>query len=654
MPRSRSLSSAALGIFLPVLALTFSLAAPLGAADFPPVRQQDRALESVSDWPDAPAVVLYRNGRFTMMGALASESYSSLVVEGRIKLLTDEGRNHGEVVVHHSDFVRLVSFEGRTVLPDGREVALPEDALFRETVTGEKSWYQTTATFPALEPGAILDYRYELRFELVSTLEPWYFQDAIPTLHSEITYYVPGHVSAQPWGKATFGRQFQSSQQRTARGTELKVWMDELPAIPDEPETLPFEDLSSSFLLLPTMMTEAGTRFLLFENWKSACDLADYPYRELRRRDGRVRSRAKAIVREVGRDREDRARAVFAFVRDEIGTVDLPGVVPSLGESLDDLLRGRRADVAGKGLMLEAMLDAAGLDPELVWAADRRFGVIDTSVANPNWFESVLVRLELGGREIFLDPASPAHGFGYLRPDLEGMEAVVYSRRKPRVIRLPTRSHETNARRATLDLALDAEGRVSGSGSLVFEGHYGAGWFRREPTAAGREESLTEYLGESFPGFEVSEVTVTGDLDAARVETTWTLEQREEEVLGDQATLSPSRPLGPIAQRFTLAPSERATPVLLAFADRDRVEVTVTWPDGWSAEVVPEAVAFESEAGRFVTEIERDPEARSLRYRRTFDTVEREFAGWNPYLALRKLYTAASESDDRDLVLVRQ
>lgn len=633
--------------------LALALAGPAGAADFPPVREADLALESVPDWPDAPAVVLYERGRFTMMGALASESYSSLVVEGRIKLLTEEGRDHGEVVVQHSDFVRLVGFEGRTVLPDGREVPLSEEHLYRETVTGDKKWYQTTATFPAVEPGAILDYRYEVRFELVTNLEPWYFQKAIPTLHSEITYYVPGHVSAQPWGKATFGGQFQTSQQRTARGTELKVWMDDLPAIPHEPESLPFEDLSSSFLLLPTMMTEGGTRFLLFEDWKSACDLADYPYREMRRRDGQTRSRGKALARDAGRDPEARARAVFAFVRDEIGTIDLPGVAPSLGESLDDLLRERRADLAGKGLMLEAMLDAAGLDPELVWAADRRFGRIDPSVANPNWFEAVLVRLELGGREVFLDPESPAHAFGYLRPDLEGMGALVYSRRNPRVIRLPAAPHEANARRATLELVVDAEGRVTGSGSLVFEGHHGADWFRREPTAAGRREALTESLEEDFPGFEVSEVEAEGDLEASRLAVTWTLAQREEEVLGDQATLVPSRPLGPVAQRFTLAPVERATPVLLRFADRDVVELSVTWPEGWVAEVLPEAVAFESAAGSFATEIERDPEERRLRVRRTFDIVEREHTGWDAYLALRKLYAAASESDARELVLVR-
>lgn len=519
-------------------------------------------------------------------------------------------------------------------------------------MTGRKSWYLTKAAFPAVEPGAILDYRYELRYETVSDLSPWYFQSEIPTLHSEVTFYVPTHVSARPWGKATFGRQFRSSQQRTAQGTELKVWMDDLPAIPNEPASLPFEDLSSSFLLLPTMMDVAGSRYLLFEDWKSACNLTDYVYREVRRRDGETRRRGKEIARAAGGDPEARARSIFAFVRDEIGTVDLPGVSPKVGESLDAMVREQRADVAGKALVLEAMLDAAGLGPELVWAADRRFGVVDASVPNPNWFEAVLVRLELDGREVFLDPSDRGYGFGYLPPALEGMDALVYSRRKPRVIGLPERSHEANARRVRLDLRVDEEGQLSGTGVLVLEGHHGSRWFVRQPAAAARAEALGEYLEESFPGFDVSEVSLDDDLDAARLEVRWQLARREEEVLGDQATLTPSVPLGPLAQPFSLALVERRTPVLLEFADRDVVEVTVTWPEGWVADVVPETTAVENRAGAFVAEVAVDDEARTLRYRRRFDTLDRFFER-SLYTELRALYAAASESDAQDVVLVR-
>lgn len=638
---------------LVVLLCAVGFALPLSAADFREITERERSLESVSGYEEAPAVVLFKNGRFTMMGALGSESYSSLRVEGRIKVLTDDGTSYGEVAVPHSDFVRLVSFEGRTVLPDGRQVPLPKDALFQETVTGDKRWFRTKAAFPALEPGAILDYRYELRFEVVSDLAPWYFQDAIPTLHSEIVYYIPEHVSAQPWGQGTFGRQFQSSQQRTARGTELKIWMDDLPPVPDEPSGLPFEDLSSSFLVVPTAIVEAGTRFLLFEDWKAACDIADYSYSEVRRRDGRTRSRAKEIAKEAGREPGDRARAIFAFVRDEIALMNLPGVTPKTADALDEMVREQRADQAGKGLMLEAMLDAAGLDPDLVWAADRRFGRIDTAVANPGWFEAVLVRIELDGQEVFLDPSDPGNGFGYLGPELEGMDAVIYSTRKPEVIRLPVRPHQANSREVTVEMAVDDEGRITGTGRMVARGHHGARWYRAHASSSARADAVREYLEESFPGYEVSETLVAEDRETSRLEATWTLAQAEADVLGDEAEVVPSRPLGPLGQPFTLSPVQRQTPVLLSFTDSDHVDLTLTWPEGWIADVVPEAVSLDNGAGDFSVAVEVDEGERTLRYSRRFDTVQRLFER-NQYGDLRALYAAVDTSDGQELVLIRE
>ncbi len=652
MPDHRA--TPALAVVLAALPLLAS-PGPVSAAHFPAIPRSAKQLSSVPRFPEAPAVVLYRNARFTMMGTRVSQTYSSLEVEGRIKLLTQEGKKYGEVEVPHNDFVRLVSFEGRTVLPDGRVVPLPKDAVFEQKVSGQRNWSETTATFPALEPGAILDYRYELRFESIAHLDPWYFQDAIPTLHSEITYYVPSDVAAAPWGRASFGAKFQSHQRRTARGTEFKVWMDDLPPIPDEPEAFPFEDLSSRFLLLPTSINSGGAgRYLLFDDWKATCNVLDSYYADVLHRDDAVRAKAREIARAAGDDPEARARALFAFVRDSISTAPVLGVVPVGGGTLDDRLEAQRADSAGKALMLQTMLDAAGVVGDLVWAADRRYGRVDLEVANPNWFEKVLVRVELGGRDVFLDPSDPGNGFGYLDADLEGMDSLVYSRRKPEKIELPSRPWESNTRHATLALRVGDDGAVSGTGRLDLEGHDGAAWLLAQGSSADRRDALTDYLKKRFSGFEVSDVEVTEDLDAPRIELTWSLAQREEDVLGDQVEVVPSRPLGPISQRFTLAPADRLTPVLLPFADRDEEKVTVSWPRGWRADVVPESSSFSSGAGSFTTEVSVEDGGQRLVYSRRFDTREREFVGREAYAALRDLYAAVEKSDAEKLLLLRR
>lgn len=622
-----------------------------GAADFPPVTDEQRSLESVSSDPRASAVVLFKNGNLRLMGIRGQATYSSLVVETRIKVLTEQGEKYGEMEVPHSEFVRLVSFEGRTVSPDGTVVPLPEDAVFRRTTSGQKKWYVTSAAFPAVEPGAILDSRYELRFESIYNLEPWYFQEPIPTLHSEIVTSIPELISGRAWWQSTVSQDVQSKTRKTALGTEVTAWMDDLPGYLEETASFPAADLSSRFMLIPTRYG----RTLLLEDWKSASNLiADYTYKELRRGSGAVQRQGRRLAKAAGKDETAQARAIYEFVRDEIETFPLPGVYVTTESSLDAVLDAGRGTYAEKGLVLEEMLDAARLDPQLVWAPERSDGWVDLSVANPNWFERVLVRLELDGELVYLDPSHPSHPFGYLDWEVEGMPALLFSTGRPEVIELPAEPHDAHRRSARVELAVGDDGAVTGRGTLAATGHHATASLARRDDPADRRDWWRESLDDDYPEFVVSDVAVDEDFVAGEVTVSWSLAQEPDEVLGDEAELLPSRPLGPVAQRFLVQPSSRYAPVLLGWADRDEGEVTVTWPEGWAIDVEPETTETTTDAGTYELRVVPGEDGRSLTVHRLFDTVAKSFIGRDAYRALRDLYGAVSLGDDQPLVLIRE
>ena len=83
----------------------------------------------------------------------------SFTIEVRRKILTEEGKKYGEAVVFHSKQSKLQDLQGRTVLPDGREVPLPKDAVFKRRLSRSEKQFVTSIAFPAVEVGAILDYR---------------------------------------------------------------------------------------------------------------------------------------------------------------------------------------------------------------------------------------------------------------------------------------------------------------------------------------------------------------------------------------------------------------------------------------------------------------------------------------------------------------
>jgi hypothetical protein len=628
-------------------ALAVVVLAPAAAADFPPITDAEKALTTLPSDPSAPAVVLFEKARCQLLD-YPREIISRLEVQVRVKILTEEGKDlFGEVAIAHSRVHRLHAFAGRTVLPDGRVVPVGDDAIFRDTTSRSQRQFVTKAAFPALEVGAILDYSYTLVWDSFFNLDPWYFANSVPTLHSEIAYLVPPSLAAQPWGREVGGVKLAIETERQAQGTLLRATAKNVPAIPDEPDSFPFGDLSSRFMLVPTKVVFAGGELELMASWDAVCDIMERGYKELRQGKRRVRRQGKELAN--GLQGGERTRAIYRFVRDEIQTAPSFGIFPNKG-TLDRALKDGGGSLIEKSLMLIEMLDAAGIASDLVWAASRFDGRVDPDLANPGWFDRPLVRVIEAGEPVFLDPADPRLGYGQLLPGFEGMAAVVYAVKDPQVIELPPGAAEDHQRHAKLDLVLDGEGRVSGSGSLRATGHHS--WAMRIVDAV--DDGWKQWLENRFDGFDVSEIEVTDDREGQAIEATWKMTMRDEAVLGDEVSLQPSRPFGPLTQPYTLPHEQRRTPVQLAFADVDRVDLVATWPEGWEVEVAPEPLSVDGPAGDVEVTVAVDEAARRLTYGRLLRIDHVEFAAGGEYEALRRTMAAMERGDAQDLVLVAE
>ena len=668
------------------LALVLTFAAAAAAEGFPPVTAEERSLAAVPGEPNAPAVVISRDGAFRMMGARGNEASSLLAVRVRLKILTEAGKEHGDVKIGHSSWVRLQGFEGRTTLPDGTVVPLPKEAAFKRTASRSRRLYVTSVAFPAVQVGAILDYKYELRWDSPLLLEPWIFQDRLPVLHSEIVYEVPSALQATAWSSDPMRVGIKSETARTATGTRVRAWADQLPAVPDEADGLPLRDMAARHILLPARFSSGPTLERLFDSWPAACHFFFWSYETARHRNGAAERQARALAARAAAPasaarpaatpavlktassaagaagapateaapqpslQRRQALAIFELVRDEVATVEGGHVGLSEYSNVDSVLDSRRGLPAEKALLLQAMLAAVGIESRLVWAADREGGLIDPRLPNPAWFDRVLVAADVDGRRVFLDPCDRALAFGHLDPAYEGTSAVLYDDKKPENIVLPESPFSDNLRRAKLDLELDAGGRASGRGTLTLLGHPAFRRTRWQGDAASTTEAWSKWLRERFPGFDVAEVTASESLDPPRVEVSWKLSQHPEEALGDQATLVASRPLGPVRQRFPQG-LKRRTPVALDFPEREEVELTLHWAAGWQPEVVPRAMDYQIAAGAVVAKVEVDAAKGTLVYRRRFDILHRKATTPEQFAQVQALFEEAQKSDAQPLVL---
>ncbi|HKV12264.1 MAG TPA: DUF3857 domain-containing protein [Thermoanaerobaculia bacterium] len=618
------------------------------AADFPPVTDAERALTSVPGEPNAPAVVLFKKGEFLMAGygLQTGAPVSYLRIQVRVKILTEEGKSNGEIAISHSDFTRLQHFEGRTVLPDGRVIPVPPDARFVRKTSQSRKTFKTAVAFPSVEVGAILDYRYELKFESIFYLEPWYFSDDQPVRYSEIVFKTPPEMGVRVWNR---GPAVQKETEKTPSGYKIRGWVENLPSVPDDPYGPPFEDLAAQMLVLPSHLSNDVK---LLGSWPETCELIEKYYDKFRFRDGEARKKAREIAG-TGSPRQQ-AEALYRFVRDEIETEPFIGVVVDSSSSMADALSERRADRAEKALLLEAMLKAVKIDSHLVWAADRNRGTIDTELPNPSWFDTVLVRVDLDGQPVFLDPSDRSLGFGFLRPGYEGTPALLPDPKKPGGVVLPETPFDQNVERAEIDLTLDASGRLSGKGTLTLTGH--RAWERidwKEDDA----QTLTawkDWLAERYRSFQLSDVRFTESPDERKVTVTWAMAEREDEVLGDEATVWPSAPLGPVAQPFVQPSSSRRTAVMFDFPAREEVVLRFHWPEGWTIESFPRTIDVAKSVGALSSSAEVQEAERSLVYRRRFDRTKKTLGSSQEYEAVRALYAEVEKTDAQPLFLVRR
>jgi hypothetical protein len=197
------------------------------------------------------------------------------------------------------------------------------------------------------------------------------------------------------------------------------------------------------------------------------------------------------------------------------------------------------------------------------------------------------------------------------------------------------------------------DGRLAGSGTLTYTGHDAARAVGDAFDPAKAEDEWTEILEERFAGYTVTAVSLDPAIDQRRLVVTFDLAQEEAEVLRDEATVVPTRPLGPRSQVFDLPPERRKTPVLLPFASWDEVETRITWPAGWSVAETPEPVEARNAAGAVELTVERNDAARSLTVRRQLDVQKTYFAKDTDYGALRDLYSTLEKHDAQPVFLVR-
>ena len=171
------------------LLFAIKITAQINIEDFGEVSKNELTLKECSFEKDASAMFLFNIENISFK-ADNYDAKTFIEHRTRIKIFNTTGYKYASVIIKNAKtrYTKIESIDAviYNIGADGKIVteALNKDQIFKEKSDAKNHITNLRFTFPNLKPGSVIEYRYKLVKKNSYNLNPWLFQDEIPTLIS--------------------------------------------------------------------------------------------------------------------------------------------------------------------------------------------------------------------------------------------------------------------------------------------------------------------------------------------------------------------------------------------------------------------------------------------------------------------------------------
>ncbi len=566
----------------------------------------DEELKMTAD-PKAPgADAVYLNIEEIANDPIHYQSYYA-----RIKVLTEKGKELAtQELPYQKGNYKVTDIKGRTIHPDGTVIPLtvkPEDLLVAKS--GDTQIGRKVFTLPSVEVGSILEYRYELHYgDNMYSSPTWEVQQPyfVHKAHYEFTpfeaflpgsrnqtsmYLVDEHGNPANnllwWANLPAGIKV---EQAPATG-KFSVDVTDVPAAPDEEWMPPI----GSLLYKVRFYYKAAANPQAFwigegKYWSKEVDHFAEPSRA-------IKEAVDSLIAPGDSDL-DKAKKLYAAVQVLDNTdysrkkseSELKQLKLKVAKHAEDTWAQKSGSSEDIAMLYLAMLRAAKLTAYPAKVVDRDKGVFDPSYMSPEQFDTTLVALEAGGKEIVTDPGEKMCPFGTLNWRHSNARGIGQGAQGISVSTTAPQRYVDNVITRTGDLMLDAHGRMAGNISIVMTGQEALRW---------RQAALRNDEAEVKKQFDHDLEERVPDGVEAHVDHFLGMDQPESNLM---AVVKVSGSLGRATAKRLMLPGlffetrgrvpfvneeKRLEPVDMHYAERVTDEITYHLPAGMTVEGAP-------------------------------------------------------------------
>ncbi|MGM0545936.1 MAG: DUF3857 domain-containing protein [Bacteroidota bacterium] len=421
-------------IVLLLLIVGFSIPAygqqdSLPDAEFGSIPDSLFSMQPPADAEDTPYVIA--NKELDVSFQEADDSIIAVLEHHfRLKIFDADKREASIIAIPYyflDDMERITTVEAYTYLPSGERVALSEQDI--RTVNVNSRYNVKEFAMPAVEDGAIIEYRYTIERQYIEELPDFYLSHEVPTANAKVAITYPKYLRYDAYTE-NFDQPVHNDFVYQDTSSVPKVFTIPQPApiiterwiardIPPVKEEAYISSLDDYRGKIKFLMSEFGIpRQELENNWQVVVarirDKTD-PWEQIN-----ANQKARAVGDSIGKaldetPKEEVQDSIYHFLNERVNFSETHS---SFSEtSAEQVLNGESSDQAAINQTLVAMLRGADIEANPVLISTRQAGKINADFPSFYQFNSMIVQSEIDEEAYLMDA-----GFPYSQPDLIPVE----------------------------------------------------------------------------------------------------------------------------------------------------------------------------------------------------------------------------------------
>ena len=560
--------------------------------DWLPITRQDLQMKEVPGSPGADAIQLY-------YADYINDQEQSEFIYHRIKILNEKGNRHADVEIVLPPEGSMSGLKARTIHPDGKIIEFSGKPFQKTIIKGIGiKVLAKTFTMPDVTVGSIVEYKYKVSTDGIIVDNSWTIQHDLYTLKESF------RMKAYTGLLEGFERGFQvavlyshmpNNIKPIEKGEGYELEVDNMP---------PFE---AEGLMPPEEDFRPQTRFFYIGRGTSNADKfwqdVGHTWRdEVEHFIGNRKEIGDAAAQAMGgaSGPEEKLHKLYARAQ-QIRNLSYERERSEQEQKKEHLKDNQNAgDVLARGIgyrnditrFFVALARSAGFEASIIRVGNRRVRFFDKGLLSKRQLDTEIAVVNLGGKEVYLDPATRFCPFGYLRWIRTSGTGLKLDKKGGTFITVPGAGYDQAGTKRSGDMTLETDGTLKGIVTVTFEG--GEALEHRldaldSDEAARKKDLEDELLTWLATGATINLKKVDGwdSVDAPLVATF-------DVTIPSYASAAGKRLLVPAylfqtRQLDAFKHSERKFPVYFpyAFGEADRVNIKV--PPGYNLEGVPQA-----------------------------------------------------------------